>query len=277
MMDILEKGSLVSVSTCTTPAALHYRVYVGNSAVMHLTSGGAPVSCIDLKSFKGDSKHFKFETCPRNIDPNDVIKRALKCEGKQFRNQDYDVKKNNCEHFARWCFTGVARSYQTESWSTYIGLTIYSYMPKVPNLRSKKSSSSCPESDLSSSSCPKSDSSSSSCSKSGPNFSSYPKLFPSSSSCPKSDSSSSSCPKSDSSSSSCPKSDSSSSSCSKSGPNFSSYPKSFPSSSSCPKSDSSSSSCPKSGPSSSSYVKLDSSSCTKSGPGGKSSLIFTVC
>jgi len=55
---------------------------------------------------------WRYEYTPEECnEPYDVVTRALEKKGKF----DYDIMKNNCEHFARWCKTGDSNSKQAET------------------------------------------------------------------------------------------------------------------------------------------------------------------
>ncbi|XP_033098302.1 keratin-associated protein 13-2-like [Anneissia japonica] len=206
---LLFPGDLVSV-----PCAIlgnHFGVYIAPGVVMHLMGDGDPVSRTSLNDFKGDSTTFVIESCPSNIDRNDVIERALVYEYKQFRDQDYNVKSNNCEHFARWCLTGVARSLQVEGIYKWCCLTISGFIFGTKNLGS--GSSSCKSFGSSSNSYKSFGSSSNSCKSFGSSSNSCKSLGSSSNSCKSLGSSSNSCKSLGSSSNSCKSLGSSSNSC----------------------------------------------------------------
>lgn len=123
----LKKGDLIRVRRKL--GYYHFGIYVGNNQVIHYTAdkndsifdnSSIEVMQSDLDSgflrgdtlevqFPFDSTYFRFVVC----------KRAKKLLGtKQFRGMPYDVLKNNCEHFATYCYYGEATSNQSEAVST---------------------------------------------------------------------------------------------------------------------------------------------------------------
>ena len=126
----------------------HYGVYVGGNTVIHYSGDGTELSkksvikSDTLDNFLGNDtdlfvlffdydlrtphkiqKRTNFNLSDVNnsysdnivydknfkiYSPNETIKRAISRIGEE----DYNLLINNCEHFAVWCKTGVARSYQ---------------------------------------------------------------------------------------------------------------------------------------------------------------------
>ncbi|KAL5568472.1 hypothetical protein UlMin_025047 [Ulmus minor] len=134
----------------------HHGIYVGDDRVIHFrrtedstssrsqackicgfqpkTQRGVVKSCLDCFR-KGHRLHrlHRFEynvssrVCKKNkagtcsttsCDPPDiVVRRATKMlNNGQLGFGEYDLMKNNCEHFARFCKTGVSKSLQSFSW-----------------------------------------------------------------------------------------------------------------------------------------------------------------
>lgn len=149
--EFLEPGDVVGV---LRKSALnmyeHYAVYIGNSRVVHYSgnnadfSGEVTVQEDTLQHFlKKDDNYFvlffdKSFTSPRKIQvrtsfnfndmeyenrlllgkkkdwkiysPKETVERALSKVGEG----KYNLVTNNCEHFAVWCKTGVAESFQVK-------------------------------------------------------------------------------------------------------------------------------------------------------------------
>jgi len=147
--EFLEPGDVVGVAREKALKMYeHYAVYIGNGQVVHYAgegndfNGRVSVQKASLKSFlKDDTDYFvlffhKDYTMPRKIQvrtsfnlndigydsnfallrhreskiysPEETVQRALSRVGEE----NYNLLSNNCEHFAVWCKTGVAESYQ---------------------------------------------------------------------------------------------------------------------------------------------------------------------
>ncbi|MBP3611457.1 MAG: lecithin retinol acyltransferase family protein [Lachnospiraceae bacterium] len=147
--EFLEPGDVIGVARKKAWKIYeHYAVYIGDGQVVHYAGDGNDFSgCVSvrkasLESFlKGDTDYFvlffhKNYTMPRKIQvrtsfnlddigydrnsilpgnksariysPEETVRRALSRLGEE----SYHLLSNNCEHFAVWCKTGVAESYQ---------------------------------------------------------------------------------------------------------------------------------------------------------------------
>jgi hypothetical protein len=96
----------------------HYGVYAGESRVVHfaplagaeINAENAVVHETTLEAFlKGGVlavDHASRAKFPRE----EIVRRARGCAG----SKDYSLIVHNCEHFARWCVTGVYKSRQVE-------------------------------------------------------------------------------------------------------------------------------------------------------------------
>lgn len=68
------------------------------------------------------------------FDVDEVIRRAESREGESY----YDIFKNNCEHFVRWCKCGLRVSLQVKSWYTWARECLYSLVAGGKELISQK-------------------------------------------------------------------------------------------------------------------------------------------
>ena len=90
----------------------HHGIDCGDGTVIHyagepLSRGGGMVMRTDLETFArgGEIRVVRYD---KSADPDTVMRRA---ESRLAEN-GYDVIANNCEHFARWCKTGLHESRQ---------------------------------------------------------------------------------------------------------------------------------------------------------------------
>ncbi len=100
----------------------HHGIYAGDGHGIHhagfkqLLHRG-PVEEISLAEFlNGHELRVRAPAEPQ-FAPIVVVARARSRVGED----SYRVWSNNCEHFATWCSTGVARSGQADTWSGWIG------------------------------------------------------------------------------------------------------------------------------------------------------------
>ncbi len=117
------KGDLIRVKRKL--GYYHYGIYIGHNKVIHY-SAPEDDSIFDNRNIeirKGDLKEnfLRGDTLEVNIPYSSfyyrfiVCKRAKKLLGvHKFRDQDYDLLKNNCEHFANYCYFGEAVSAQSD-------------------------------------------------------------------------------------------------------------------------------------------------------------------
>ncbi|GFN91634.1 tigger transposable element-derived protein 6 [Plakobranchus ocellatus] len=117
-LDDIELGSLLLFQTNIQ----HYAVYVGEGEIVHLTTkaGMFPVLFATVDGIVSIEKIFpKYNGSKIFVDnsrdaekkphpPGIIVKRAMKKLGKV----EYDLFKNNCEHFATWCRYGEGESLQ---------------------------------------------------------------------------------------------------------------------------------------------------------------------
>ncbi len=88
----------------------HHGIDCGDGSVIHYrkpTDADATISRTLLSEFSMGNRIY-IKRYPTSIITEDVIARAESRLGEQ----NYDLFKNNCEHFATWCKTGVSHSQQ---------------------------------------------------------------------------------------------------------------------------------------------------------------------
>ena len=117
------KGDLIRVKRKL--GYYHYGIYIGHNKVIHY-SAPEDDSIFDNRNIeirKGDLKEnfLRGDTLEVNIPYCSfyyrfiVCRRAKKLIGvHKFRDQEYDLLKNNCEHFANYCYFGEAVSAQSD-------------------------------------------------------------------------------------------------------------------------------------------------------------------
>lgn len=117
------KGDLIRVKRKL--GYYHYGIYIGHNKVIHY-SAPEDDSIFDNRNIeirKGDLQEnfLRGDTLEVNIPYSSfyyrfiVCKRAKKLLGvHKFRDQEYDLLKNNCEHFANYCYFGEAVSAQSD-------------------------------------------------------------------------------------------------------------------------------------------------------------------
>lgn len=95
---------------------VHHGIYVGGGRVIHYAGfkrflSRGPVEEVSLDEFAGGH-------------PVEVIGTggcAAVARARQRLGEDrYRFFTNNCEHFARWCISGLSRSLQVEAWLRFI-------------------------------------------------------------------------------------------------------------------------------------------------------------
>jgi hypothetical protein len=104
----------------------HHGIETGDGTVIHQTGEpgralNAAIRETPIGDFlrKGKSRPVRYDC---DLDPDDVLKRARSKIG----STGYGLLFNNCEHFARWCRTGLTISRQVENvaWSAVaLGVT----------------------------------------------------------------------------------------------------------------------------------------------------------
>lgn len=102
--------------TAPRRTCVHHGVYIGNGRVIHnkwfvfnfIHCGVCEVSLSEFSLGRTITQHKVCST----FTPEDIIERARSRIGER----GYNLFSNNCEHFTRWCLTGVSRSLQIEMW-----------------------------------------------------------------------------------------------------------------------------------------------------------------
>lgn len=94
----------------------HHGIDCGDGTVIHHTGGllqkfDAVIARTSLDTFASGKQIFVQGYSSSHASPDIVVQRAESRLGKA----NYDLFKNNCEHFATWCKTGKKRSEQVEN------------------------------------------------------------------------------------------------------------------------------------------------------------------
>jgi len=94
---------------------LHHGIYVGEGRVVHyagFTRGllRGPVEEVSLADFAQGRRVWARWTELPSYGSEEVIRRARSRVGEN----QYELLRNNCEHFCEWCLRGAARSFQVE-------------------------------------------------------------------------------------------------------------------------------------------------------------------
>jgi HRAS-like suppressor 3 len=109
--------SLGAHLTAPRRTCVHHGVYVGNGRVIHnkwlvfnfTHCGVCEVSLAEFSLGRPITQQVQVNA---TFTPEEIVARARSRLGEQ----SYDLITNNCEHFTRWCLTGVSRSLQIEMW-----------------------------------------------------------------------------------------------------------------------------------------------------------------
>ena len=95
---------------------MHHGIYVGRGMVVHyaglsrfLRSG--PVEEVMMSRFSMGRAVRTIEYSESKYSPQEIVRRARSRLGEN----DYQVLRNNCEHFCNWCVSGRSHSTQVES------------------------------------------------------------------------------------------------------------------------------------------------------------------
>jgi len=99
----------------------HYGVYVGRNSVIHFApKHGFELNPKDAYIQETTLENFHKNGIPRvdtkstaRYAPEEIAMRARACLGSN--KGEYNLVFNNCEHFARWCASGIAESYQVKN------------------------------------------------------------------------------------------------------------------------------------------------------------------
>lgn len=96
----------------------HHGIYVGKKTVIHYSGfaggglsskSGASICEASLSAFE-DGRGSAVVRYQASFPPEEVLLRARSCVGES----DYNLVRNNCEHFAVWCKTGRLVSHQVD-------------------------------------------------------------------------------------------------------------------------------------------------------------------
>ena len=95
---------------------MHHGIYVGRGMVVHYAglSGflhSKPVEEVTIAQFSMGRAVRIVEHSESKYSPQEIVLRARSRLGEN----EYQVLRNNCEHFCNWCITGRSRSTQAES------------------------------------------------------------------------------------------------------------------------------------------------------------------
>ncbi|HDR7898475.1 MULTISPECIES: lecithin retinol acyltransferase family protein [Bacillus cereus group] len=112
----MNKGTIIRVSILRGTNLLpeHYGIYDGDGWVYHFTGdsiGNARIKFTTLKDFEKGGIAYIENVYGARYDVEEIIRRASSQVGSDFGG--YNLLKNNCEHFAYWCVTGIRQSRQT--------------------------------------------------------------------------------------------------------------------------------------------------------------------
>ena len=95
---------------------MHHGIYVGRGMVVHyaglsrfLRSG--PVEEVTMSRFSKGRPVRTVQYSESKYSPQEIVRRARSRLGEN----DYQVLRNNCEHFCNWCISGRSHSTQVES------------------------------------------------------------------------------------------------------------------------------------------------------------------
>lgn len=110
------KGDIIKVSLVRKINILpdHYGIYDGENGVYHFTGNSfedARIMFTSLDEFENGGISYIENVYAEKFSPEEIIQRAASKLGSDFGK--YHLTKNNCEHFAYWCVTGIRKSQQT--------------------------------------------------------------------------------------------------------------------------------------------------------------------
>ena len=114
----LHQGSLAPGTHLVTSRRgyMHHGIYVGRGMVVHyaglsrfLRSG--PVEEVMMSRFSTGRPVRTVQYSESKHSPQEIVRRARSRLGEN----DYEVLRNNCEHFCNWCISGRSHSTQVES------------------------------------------------------------------------------------------------------------------------------------------------------------------
>ena len=113
--------SLGAHLTAPRKSCVHHGIYVGDGRVIHnkwlllnfLHCGVCEVSLMEFSLGRPITEQPQVNGI---FAPEEIVARACARLGEK----QYHLITNNCEHFTRWCLTGVGRSLQIEAWQARI-------------------------------------------------------------------------------------------------------------------------------------------------------------
>jgi len=95
---------------------VHHGIYVGRGMVVHYAGlsrflRAGPVEEVPMSRFSMGRPVGIAEYSESKYSPQEILRRARSRLGEN----EYDVLRNNCEHFCNWCISGRSHSRQVES------------------------------------------------------------------------------------------------------------------------------------------------------------------
>jgi hypothetical protein len=114
----LRQGSLAPGTHLVTSRRgyMHHGIYVGRGMVVHYAGLSrflhfGPVEEVTMSRFSRRRPVQIVEYSESKYSPQEIVQRARSRLGEN----DYQVLRNNCEHFCNWCISGRSHSKQAES------------------------------------------------------------------------------------------------------------------------------------------------------------------
>ena len=109
----LAPGTHLATSRC---GYVHHGIYVGRGMVVHYAGlsrflRAGPVEEVPMSRFSMGRPVGIAEYSESKYSPQEIVRRARSRLGEN----EYDVLRNNCEHFCNWCISGRSHSRQVES------------------------------------------------------------------------------------------------------------------------------------------------------------------
>lgn len=81
----------------------HHSIYMGDGKVIHYLQDGVTISSYEEFADNSDVYILTNTESPTFYNSDEIVERGLSRLGEN----DYNLLLNNCEHFARWCRSGV--------------------------------------------------------------------------------------------------------------------------------------------------------------------------
>lgn len=121
-MNNFKKGDVIK---CFRGLYWHFGVYVGNNKVIHFSTRdngdfdvkNANIIETSLDQFSQGCHTSVDNSVPARFSSDEIVNRAKRKLGTE--SESYNIITNNCEHFANWCKSGRAVSYQVENVVTH--------------------------------------------------------------------------------------------------------------------------------------------------------------